>query len=151
MKLAEALIERANLNREIARIEARMSENAKVQEGDEPAESIEDLLPQYENLMDSLERLIIKINRTNGLAQFENTTLAEAITKRDCLKSKIRAYRELYEAASISQDRYSNKEIRFVRCVDPAKLQSKIDSMSKIYRELDIKMQGTNWTVDLFE
>ena len=151
MKLAEALIERADLQRKIAQIEVRMRQNVKVQEGDKPAEAVDELLPQYESLMDRLEHLIAKINRTNGEAPLNNMTLAEAITKRDCLKSKIHAYRELYEAASISQDRYSNKEIRFIRCVDAAKLQTRIDSMSKAYRELDTKLQGQNWTIELLE
>lgn len=151
MKLAEALIERADLQKKIAQLEVRMQQNVKVQEGDTPAESVEELLPQYESLMDRFELLIVSINRTNGAAAFDTMTLAEAITKRDCLKSKIHAYRELYEAASISQDRYSNKEIRFVRCVDAAKLQNQIDSMSKAYRELDTKMQGINWTIELLE
>jgi len=39
MKLAEALIERADLQKQIAQAESRMKENAKVQEGDETAEA----------------------------------------------------------------------------------------------------------------
>ena len=151
MKLAEALIERADLQRKIAQWENRMQQNARVQEGDEPAEAVEKLMPEYESLMDELERLIVRINKTNSETPFEDVTLAEAITKRDCQKSKIRAYRELREAATIAQDRYSNKEIKFVRCVDVGRLQEKIDSLSKAYRELDTKMQGLNWTVELLE
>lgn len=151
MKLAEALIERADLQRKIAQIEARMRQNVKVQEGDKPTEYVDELLPQYESLADRLECLIANINRTNSSTPFNDITLAHAITKRDCLKSKIHAYRELCEAALITQDRYSNKEIRFVRCVDVVKLQKRIDDMSKAYRELDTKMQGLNWTTDLLE
>ena len=149
MKLAEALIERADLQKKIAQLEDRMRQNVKVQEGDKPAEAIEKLLPQYEGFMEALEGIIIRINRTNGATPFDDMTLADAITKRDCLKSKIRAYRDLYEAASIVQDRYSKAEIKFVRCVDTAKLQEQIDALSKTYRELDTKMQGLNWTVEL--
>ena len=103
MKLAEALIMRADLQRKIAQIESRMRQNAKVQEGDEPAESIEKLIPEYERTMDELEGLIAQINRTNSKSPFERATLSEAITRRDCLKSKIRAYRDLHESAAISQ------------------------------------------------
>ena len=49
MKLAEALIERADLQRKIAQIEARMRQNVKVQEGDKPTESVDELLPQYKS------------------------------------------------------------------------------------------------------
>ena len=131
MKLAEALIERADLQKKIAQLEDRMRQNVKVQEGDKPAEAIEKLLPQYEGFMDALEFLIVRINRTNGATPFVDMTLADAITKRDCLKSKIRAYRDLNEAASIVQDRYSKTEIKFVRCVDTTKLQAQIDTLSK--------------------
>lgn len=149
MKLAEALMARADLQRKIAQIEKRMRQNAKVQDGDEPAEVIERLIPEYERTMDELEGLIAQINRTNNQTSLESSTLSEAITRRDCLKSKIHAYRDLYEAAAISQDRYSSKEIRFVRCVDPAKLQEKIDYLSKLYRQLDTKIQERNWTADM--
>lgn len=151
MKLAEALIQRADLQKRIAQLESRMKQNAKVQEGDEPSENIEELLPQYDVLMDELEQLIIKINKTNNATAFNDTTLAESITKRDCLKSKIRCLRELSEATTIQQERYTRNEIKFVRCVDMIKLQSLIDTFSKSYRELDVKMQGLNWTIDLLE
>ena len=44
MKLAEALNERADIQRRIAQLESRLIDNAKVQEGEEPAERPEDLL-----------------------------------------------------------------------------------------------------------
>ncbi len=92
-----------------------------------------------------------RINNTNSNTPFESITLAEAIAKRDCLRSKIRVYRKLHAAAAISQDRYSTKEIKYIRCVDVVKLQKIIDDLSKDYREIDTKMQGLNWTVDLLE
>ena len=151
MKLAEALIERADLQHKIGQIENRMEVNAKVQEGDKPAESVDELIPLFEKSMDELELLITRINKTNSNTTFEGMTLSDAITKRDNLKSKIRAYRSLHETATFSRDRYSAQEIKYVRCVDVAKLQKIIDDLSKDYRELDTKMQGLNWTVDLME
>ena len=43
MKLAEALQERADLNRKIEQLNNRLSNNALVQEGEEPAENPEKL------------------------------------------------------------------------------------------------------------
>ncbi len=149
MRLAEALIERADLQMRITQLEKRMQQSAKVQEGDTPAESVEKLMFEYEGLMDELERLIVRINRTNGTTSFEGETLAEAITRRDCQKSKIRAYRGLREATAIVQDRYSKAGIKFVRCVDIDMLQKKIDGLSKSYRERDTNIQWLNWTVEL--
>jgi hypothetical protein len=149
MKLAEALIERADLKTKISQIERRMETNTKVQEGDEPAESIDMLILQYESLMDDLENLIIRINKTNSTALFDDRTMAEAIGQRDNLKSKIRSYMNLRDSASFTHDRYSNTEIKYVRCINVKDLQYKIDALSRTYRELDTKLQGLNWTIDL--
>jgi hypothetical protein len=151
MKLAESLIERADLQKQIAQLEDRMEANAKTQEGETPAEAIDDLLAQYESLMSRLENLIVRINKTNSATSFDGGTVSEAITKRDCMKSKIKAYRSLYRRAAITEPRYGKNEIRFVRCVDISALQSKTDSLSKSYRELDTKIQGHNWTVELLD
>ena len=151
MKLAEALIARADLQRKIAQIRSRMEQNAKVQEGEQPAESIEELLTLYNEMMTELERLIKCINRTNGVTEFDGGTLTDAIAERDCLTGKIHAYRELYDAAAIKQERYSRSEVKYVRCIDTAQLQNKIDEMSKMFRELDTKIQAANWSAELAE
>jgi len=151
MKLAEALIERADLQKKIAQLRSRMGQNVKVQEGENPAESVEELLPVYDGMMSELELLIKRINRTNGTTNFENGSLTDAITERDCLRGKINAYRELYDAAAIKQERYSRSEVKYIRCIDTTVLQKNIDMLSKQYRELDTKIQAANWLTELFE
>ena len=47
MKLAEALQERADLNRQIEQLRSRLSHNAIVQEGEGPAEDPGDLLASW--------------------------------------------------------------------------------------------------------
>jgi hypothetical protein len=152
MKLAEALIERADLQNKAAQIKSRINHNAKVQEGDEPVEDAMELLRQYDAIMQQLEAVISRINRTNAATAFEGGTISDAIAKRDCLKTKINTYRELCEQASIVRERDSWRDganVKFTRCVDVAGLRAQIDDMSKQYRELDKKMQGANWTTDL--
>ena len=151
MKLAEMLIARADLQKKIAGLRSRMEQNVKVQEGESPAESIAELLQQYDGMMTELESLIKRINRTNGNTAFGGGTLTDAIAERDCLRGRINAYRELYAAAVIKQARYSRSEVKFIRCVDSASLQQTIDEMSKAYRELDTKIQAANWTIELAE
>ena len=48
MKLAEALQERADLNRQIEQLKARLYNNALVQEGEAPAEDPNELLAQLD-------------------------------------------------------------------------------------------------------
>ncbi|GHU66273.1 hypothetical protein AGMMS49983_15580 [Clostridia bacterium] len=151
MKLAEALIERADLKKQLAQLAERMRVNAKVQEGDEPAESVDSIIDTYESLMERLENLIIRINRTNAMVLMDDTPIADAIANRDCLKSRLRVYKDLHNAASTQQERYARNEIRFVRCINPKTVQQKIDELAKAYRVLDTKIQTANWNTELME
>ena len=144
MKLAEALIERAELKKTLTSLESRMEQNVKVQEGDIPAEDIKELMKMYEELMCSLEDLIIRINKTNT-----KYGISEMITHRDQLKSCIKVLRNLYDEGVSRCDRYSRSEIKFISCINGREMQKRIDDLSKECREVDIKIQAQNWTVDL--
>ena len=150
MRLAEALIARADLQNKVAQIKRRISRSAKVHEGDEPIENATELLRQYDALMAELEGLVVRINRTNAAAELDGGVLADAIAKRDNLKARINTYRELCEEVSVLREReYGSGDVKFVRHVDVAELRKQMDELSKQYRELDTKMQGMNWTVNL--
>lgn len=152
MKLAEALIERAELQKKNAQLLHRIESNVLVQEGDVPAEEPEELMREYEENMARLLLLVQKINATNSAAPFgDGETVADAIARRDGLGAKIKAYRAIYDAAAIRQDRYSQKEVKFVRCVDVKTVQGIVNRLSKEYRETDTKLQAINWTTDLVE
>ena len=152
MKLAEALIERAELQKINGQIIGRIKNNIKVQQGDQPAESPDELIKLYEANMQRFQWLVERICHTNSKTAFDgNMTVTDAIARRDCLGAKIRAYREFYEAATIKQERYNQNEIKFVRCIDAKKLQDTIDALCKEYREIDTKLQGLNWLTDLVE
>ena len=66
MKLAEALNLRADLQKRIAALKERLIRNAKVQEGDVPAEDPVILLKELDNNIIELEKLIKSINKTNS-------------------------------------------------------------------------------------
>ena len=149
MKLAEALILRADMQKTIAQLRNRMEKNAKVQEGEAPSEDATELLQKHDILMDELEALIIRINATNSAVTFEADTLVAAIVKRDNLRAKISAYRGLYDSAAIRQERYSRSEVKYMRCIDTAMLQERINAMSRQFRELDTAIQAKNWECDL--
>jgi len=152
MKLAEALLERSEIQKKNGQLIARIKSNVKVQDGDLPAEKPEELIAEYEQNMVRFLELAQQINRTNFKTPFDGEkSIADAIAVRDYLGAKIKAYREFYEEATITSNRYSQHEIKFVRCIDSKNLQQQIDRFSKEYRELDTKLQGINWTVDLLE
>jgi hypothetical protein len=151
MKLAEALITRADTKTKLSQLRARMSANAKVQEGETPAENFEELLQEYNAVMAEQTKLIKRINRTNAETAMGDGTIADAIAERDSIKSQIGCYREAYNATAITENRYSRNEIKFVRCVNPLELQKQIDSLSKQYREIDTAIQALNWATELSE
>ena len=66
MKLAEALILRADCQKRIAQLKSRLLTNAKVQEGDAPAETPQDLIVELERAASELLDLIKRINKTNS-------------------------------------------------------------------------------------
>ena len=149
MKLAEALIMRADLKNKISQVKSRIIQNAKVQEGDEPTEDPAELLVKYDALMSEFEALVVRVNRTNAAAEFEAGRLIDAIAERDCLKTRISTYRDVCDKASVMRERGFGSDYKFIRCVDVTELRKQIDELSKQYREIDTKIQGINWTIDL--
>ncbi|MBQ9636056.1 MAG: DIP1984 family protein, partial [Acidaminococcaceae bacterium] len=65
MKLAEALQERADLNKKIAELRRRLDNCLLVQEGEEPAEEPAQLLRELESAVERLVVLMAAINLTN--------------------------------------------------------------------------------------
>ncbi|WP_314713103.1 DIP1984 family protein [Leptotrichia wadei] len=151
MKIAEALILRADIQKRIAQLRTRLNNNAKVQENEEPAENPELLLTELENLISQLNDLIVKINRTNTLSKIDGISLVELIAKKDTLSQKAGILREFIEIASQKVDLYSTTEIKVFSTVNVSEQQKKLDKLSKEIRETDTKLQQANWTIDLIE
>ena len=151
MKIADALILRADIQKRIAQLKTRLNNNAKVQENEEPAENPELLLTELENLISQLNDLIVKINRTNTLSKIDGISLVELIAKKDTLSQKAGILREFIEIASQKVNLYSTTEIKVFSTVNVSELQKKLDKLSKEIRETDTKLQQANWTIDLVE
>ncbi|MBQ3864399.1 MAG: DIP1984 family protein [Clostridia bacterium] len=149
MKLATALSERADLQRRLSELSIRLNNNAKVQEGEKPAEDPTELLKELDEGMERLEELISRINRTNNETKAGTGTLSDLIAHRDCLKERIRIMRDFLNTASEKITRYSKTEIRILSAVPVAKLQKTVDAYAKQLRETDEQIQGLNWTTEL--
>lgn len=149
MKLAEALNQRADLQKRIAQLKERLNNNVKVQEGDSPAEDPKDLFAELDDAIHQLKETVFRINRTNLETAVEGRSLTDIIAEKDTLSLKISTLREVLENANVRSDRFSRNEIKFVRTIDVSKLQKQIDDLSKQLRELDVKLQQANWSTDL--
>ena len=151
MKLAEALQERADLNRRIEQLRSRLDSNALVQEGEKPAEEPEQLLKELDGCVSRLEELMAKINRTNCETVVEGKTLTEMIAHKDALLIRLSVYRDLVNTASQTARRATRSEIKILSTIHVQDKQRMVDEMAKELRLLDNKLQATNWTVDLKE
>lgn len=151
MKLAEALSLRAEMKTKIGQLALRLNQNAKVQEGEKPAENPYELIEELNSVSDEMEKLIKNINYTNCMTVENGVSLTDMIAERDVLKKKISVMRAFLSRSGEVIERYSNKEIKVHSTVDVVELQKKVDVMSKHLRELDMNIQRINWTVDLIE
>ncbi|MDW0117663.1 DIP1984 family protein [Sporosarcina thermotolerans] len=150
MKLAEALITRADYQKRIEQLKRRISMNLKIQEGEEPSEDPNAMLAELDGIMKELTFLIKRINKTNCSIQFDETrTLADALAERDQIWDKRLMLGKIAEEASVRNDRYSRTEIKIISTVDVKAIQKQVDQLSKEFREMDTKIQGLNWSIDL--
>ena len=149
MKLATALSQRADLQKRLTELNTRLKNNAKVQEGEAPAEKPAELLKELDGLLSQLEELVAKINLTNSTTLADGKTITELIAHRDMLSKKLSIMRDFLDEASSKVDRYSRTEVKIESAVDVAKLQKQVDALSKELRETDEKLQELNWTTEL--
>lgn len=152
MKLAEALILRADLQKRVQQLKQRLLRNAKVQEGDSPSEDPQELIEELERVVAQLTQLVQRINKTNAVTVLEGRrTVSDSLAARDALGIRQGVYRELAQAASVTQERYSSSEVRFESTVNVADVQRRADALAQEYRELDSRIQETNWSTELSE
>ena len=150
MKLAEALSLRADLQKRMEQVRNRLYNNVLAQEGELPSEDPNVLLKEFMSLQKELTTIIKAINRTNNNTPFnDDMMLSEALVEREAVLGKRTVLSHAAERASEKQDRYSRTEIKNVSTIDIKKFQKEADKLSKEFRDLDTKIQGMNWNIDL--
>lgn len=149
MKLAEALAERADLQKRIEQTRARLKNNAWVQEGERPAEDPMALEKELAALCDQLEKLIARINLTNAAAAEEGVSITALLARRDALSVYTAGLRDFLDEASHTPVRAARGEIKILPTVSVPEYRKKADALSKELRELDMRIQRLNWTTDL--
>ena len=151
MKLAEALQERADLNRKIEELRRRLNNCILVQEGEEPAEDPAALLEELNGAVARLETLMAQINLTNCRTKVEGMTLTEMIARKDAMLLKISAYRDLVYTAGQNTQRARGTEIKVKSVLKASELQTEVDTLAREIRLLDNLLQETNWKTRLIE
>lgn len=150
MKLAEALLLRADIQKKLESLRERIAKNTVVQEDERPSEDPNALLNQVTAMSGQLSRLIFAINEANftGLTS-RNRLLTEALAERDTLVLRHSIVQNAAASAIKPPERYGVKEIRWVKTVDVAALQKTADDLAKTIREVNAEIQAANWQIDV--
>ena len=149
MSLAEALQMRADIKTRISQLHSRLNDNAKVQEGEAPAEDPLRLIELLNAECSAYEDLIRRINLTNAATVLDGQTLAALLARRDPLSLELSLMRDFLQQASQRIDRYSKTEIKILPTVDVTAMQKTVDAKSKELRQLDAAIQKLNWNTTL--
>jgi hypothetical protein len=157
MKLAEALLLRADRNRTLEQLKQRIQVSARYQEGENPPEEARDLVAAASAVLDELEVLIRNINRTNsGTVMADGRTVTDALAERDVLRLRYSMLKVSADAASgASQQvgfiRATRSELKYMRALDVKDLRQQASDVARRARELDARIQQVNWTAELQE
>lgn len=150
MKLAEALLLRRDLNNRLFQLRNEIFSSVLVQEGDTLDRSITELFKEYDEINQQYSALVVAINRKNATASLADSALLlmEALEQREQLRRKHALLTQALDETKAAP-RMGRNEIRLVRTIDTKTLTEQLNTTAKQLRELDGKIQQTNWLVDL--
>jgi hypothetical protein len=156
MKLAEALALRADSVRRIEQLRSRIVSNARFQEGEDPAEDAVALLAEAGEVLTEYEVLIRRINRTNAATAIgADGTLTDALARRDTLRLRHSVLTAAADAAAgKNQPGYARQlrsELKMLSALPVAELRGQADDLARELRELDVRIQRSNWEVELLD
>jgi hypothetical protein len=156
VKLAEGLALRADASLRIEQLRTRIVANARFQEGEEPAEDARALLAEAGVALDELEDLIRRINRTNAATRIgPEGTITDALARRDVLRARHSIVTAAADAAAgksqAGMGRQLRSELKMLAALPVAELRSQADDLARQVRELDVRIQQSNWEFDLME
>ena len=150
MKLAEALILRADTMKRIQQLRERLVRSAQTPEGEKPPEDPQELLAEVSQMLAQYTDIVSRINRTNTATPFsDGKTVTDALAERDTLSLERGLLESLLTAATNQAYRYQRAEIKYISTVSVASIQKRMDDLARRYRELDSAIQSLNWQIDL--
>ena len=150
MKLAEALLLRADMQKKVASLRERIGKYAVVQEGEVPHEDPSDLLAEANGVLDDLEKLLYRINEANLKNKLKDgRNITQVLAQRDMLIQRHAILQAAISGTTKPPERYGLSEIKWVATLDVSKLQKQSDDLAKRIRELNAAIQETNWRIEI--
>jgi hypothetical protein len=153
VKLAEALTLRADAARRVEQLRSRIVANARFQEGEEPTEDAAALLAEAGAVLNELENLIRRINKTNAATQIgPEGTITDALARRDVLRVRHSVVTAAADsAAGRCGGRQLRSELKMLTALPVAQLRTQADDLARQIREIDVSIQKSNWEFDLMD
>ena len=154
MLLGEALADRASKKKQLEQVEARAVSVARYQEGEQPAESAEELLARGRTLIGELRELARRINRTNSVTELDpGFTLTDALALRDGYAAQYRLVTAVADAGGkgVGWARQLRSELQQVSAIDVADLRTEADQIAESRRSLDVRIQQVGWATELLD
>lgn len=152
MKLAKALMLRAEAQNRLGTLRQRITAASIFQEGEKPVEDPLALLSEADRVNAELEQITLGINLANVKQTLKDgRSLTAAMAARDRLRRRHTLLNTAIEAASPNQSmtRYSAREIRWVTALDVPALRRQLDDVAAEIRELNAQIQEANWDSEL--
>jgi hypothetical protein len=150
MKLAEALLVRADMKKKLGSIRERLAFNARTQEGEKPHEAPGELLQEATAILKAHEQLVIRIDQANGRLQLaDGRTLMEALCERESLTTEHLLVAVLLDRVKQETDRYSSSEIRWKPTFCVKEYQKRLEELTGRLREINTRIQEANWQAEL--
>jgi hypothetical protein len=159
MKLAEALAERADIDKKIAQMRDRAKVAARYVEGEEPPESSLTLIQDTRTLLARRMDLVRRINLTNAETRLVRgdghvITMTAALALREFILSERTLINDVCNEASPStRDMYGSRrrktELPERTDLPVPALRVEADNLSRTFRELDSEIQQANWNTEL--
>ena len=150
MKIAEALLLRADMQKKLASLRERIGKNAVVQDGDEPHEDASRLIEETFSVLKEFESLVVGINQANLKNKLpDGRSLTAAIAHRDTLAAQHSLLQHAIGSTQKEPDRYSRNEIKWVAMLKVGNLQKQSEDLAKRLRQLNAGIQEANWRAEL--
>ncbi|MGK7944576.1 MAG: DIP1984 family protein [Microcystaceae cyanobacterium] len=152
IKLAEALLIKAEYEERLESLRSRLMVSARVQDGSFPPEDPETLIADVQTCLNHLASISKRISITQSQTLLDSRqTVAAAIVDQEMLLKKQSIYQSIIEGGIIPSDVAQGSSIRWLITVNLAGLNRRIEEMIKDYRLLETEIQQVSWNTELVD
>lgn len=150
MKLAEALVLRADLQKKLENLKKRLANSVRKLDDIQVIEDPTALKLEAEETITVLYSLIDRIYRTNqSVILPSGQSMVTVLAKRDELVERRKLLDYIINKSLPDSGLYFNERGKWQPAIDISAYQKQMDDISMQIRRLNLDIQQTNWQVDL--